>query len=223
MSPVYTPQEITLKFNEQGLLPAILQDAASGEVLMLAWMNDQALELTRQTRQAHFWSRSRGRLWRKGETSGNVQEVRELRIDCDQDALLLRVKPAGPACHTGERSCFYRILDVGSPQPVESRQPEPVEEQPAFSLDSLYSLICQRMENPPAGSYTARLFQQGEDEIIKKVGEEAVEVVLAAKGQGKQRLTEEVADLAYHVLVLLAQQGLTPGDILAELEKRHKR
>jgi phosphoribosyl-ATP pyrophosphohydrolase/phosphoribosyl-AMP cyclohydrolase len=220
---MYTPQGITLKYNEQGLLPAILQDADSGEVLMLAWMNGQALELTRQTRQAHFWSRSRGRLWRKGETSGNVQEVQELRIDCDQDALLLQVKPAGPACHTGERSCFFRTLDLDSLQPVEGQEPGPVEEPPAFSLDSLYSLICQRKENPPAGSYTARLFQQGEDEIIKKVGEEAVEVVLAAKGQGKQRLTEEVADLAYHVLVLLAQQGLTPEDILAELERRHKR
>ena len=214
--------DVSIKFNEQGLLPAILQDAASGEVLMLAWMNAQALELTRRTRQAHFWSRSRGRLWRKGETSGNVQVVEEVRVDCDQDTLLLRVTPAGPACHTGENSCFFRSLELDAPQPAANPgvvQPE----QAAFSLDALYNLICQRRASAPAGSYTARLFQQGEDEIIKKVGEEAIEVVLAAKGQGRQRLTEEVADLTYHLLVLLAQQGLAPADILAELEQRHRK
>ena len=124
--------DVSIKFNEQGLLPAILQDAASGEVLMLAWMNAQALELTRRTRQAHFWSRSRGRLWRKGETSGNVQVVEEVRVDCDQDTLLLRVTPAGPACHTGENSCFFRSLELDAPQPAANPgvvQPE----QAAFS------------------------------------------------------------------------------------------
>ena len=200
------------KFDEHGLIPAILQDAQSGQVLMLAWMNAQALQQTQQTGQAHFWSRSRQELWHKGATSGNFQPVEEIRIDCDGDALLLRVHPAGPACHTGEPSCFYRTL---------SGQ-EPGEKNQGFSLDALFRTILSRRTDPTPGSYTASLFAKGEDEIVKKVGEEAVEVILAAKGQGDQRLIEEIADLTYHVLVLLAQHNLSPDDIQAELARRHR-
>ena len=200
------------KFNEQGLIPAILQDADTGQVLMLAWMNAEALQLTQQTGEAHFWSRSRQELWHKGATSGNYQQVEEIHLDCDGDALLLRVHPTGPACHTGEQSCFYRTL---------SKQ-EILKEASNFSIDSLFHTILSRRIDPSLGSYTAALFAKGEDEIVKKVGEESVEVILAAKGQGDQRLVEEIADLTYHVLVLLAQHNLTPEDIQAELARRHR-
>jgi phosphoribosyl-AMP cyclohydrolase / phosphoribosyl-ATP pyrophosphohydrolase len=214
-----------IKFDERGLAPAIVQDAGSGEVLMLAWMNAEALQRTMETGEAHFWSRSRQELWRKGATSGNIQHVEEIRLDCDGDALLLRVHPAGPACHTGERSCFYRTVEAGSESGMRLEY-SPALPQPAtpqeFSLSSLYEVIRDRRENPKQGSYTASLFAKGEDEIVKKVGEEAVEVILAAKGQGRQRMVEETADLAYHLLVLLAEKNLTPGDILSELERRHR-
>ncbi len=221
-------------FDSRGLLPAVLQHARTGEVLMVAWMNREALRLTRETGQAHFWSRSRQTLWHKGATSGNFMNVREMRIDCDGDTLLLRVDPDGPACHTGERSCFYRRLapdpassqrqrDGGGPVERADGEPQPVAasagEQGGI-LDELFGVILDRERRRPAGSYTAELLDAGEDEILKKVGEEAMEVVLAAKGQGDERMVSEIADLVYHLLVLLASRGLGLIDVEAELAKR---
>ncbi len=212
-----------LHYDDHGLIPAVLQDADTGQVLMLAWMNAEALEKTLESREAHFWSRSRQELWHKGATSGNIQRVVEIRLDCDGDALLVRVQPAGPACHTGQKSCFFRNLDAG-----QAEEPQPVEEDgktdldSPFSLNHLFEVICERRDHPSPGSYTASLFAKGEDEIVKKVGEEAIEVILAAKSQGEKRLVEEVSDLAYHSLVLLAAKGLSPDNIKDELASRHK-
>jgi len=204
-------KKVEPKWNEQGLAPAVVQDARTGEVLMVAWMNAEAWRLTQETGETHFWSRSRQKLWHKGETSGNVQRVVEIRLDCDADTVLLRVEPAGPACHTGERSCFYTIVgdrksEVGSPA----------------ILDQLYRVILDRKRTAPAGSYTARLFESGLQEISKKVGEESVEVIVAALGQSDERLVSETADLFYHTLVLLAARGVSLAQVEAELEKRRK-
>jgi len=207
-----------LRFDEQGLLPAVVQDQATGQVLMVAWMNEEALQRTQETGQAHFWSRSRQKLWRKGATSGNVMNVREVRVDCDADTLLLRVDPAGPACHTGEQSCFYRQLSAAAPAPPLTQQ-EMGEEA---ILPALFATILQRQACPHSDSYTARLLSAGEDEVLKKVGEEAMEVILAAKGQGDERLVSEVADLFYHLLVLLAARGLTLANVEVELARRRR-
>ncbi len=207
----------TVKFDQRGLVPAIVQDQASGDVLMVAWMNAEALRLTRETGQAHFWSRSREELWHKGATSGNFMNVREILVDCDADTLLLKVDPEGPACHTGERSCFYRRLEF----PFTPSLPERHEE-PADILHVLFDVILDRQANRPPGSYTVKLLDGGEDEILKKIGEEAMEVILAAKGQGDERFVAEMADLAYHALVLLAERGLSPADVEAELAKRRR-
>ncbi|MBI3742252.1 MAG: bifunctional phosphoribosyl-AMP cyclohydrolase/phosphoribosyl-ATP diphosphatase HisIE [Chloroflexi bacterium] len=195
-------------FDENKLLPAIVQDARTRAVLMLAWMNADAWRLTRATREAHFWSRQRRALWKKGETSGNVQSVREIRLDCDNDAVLLSVDPAGPACHTGATSCFFNLVgDPAAPAETDWRDLERV--------------IRERRDHPRADSYTARLFAQGIEEIAKKVGEEGVEVALAAR-QSDERLIAEVADLFYHTLVLLAARGLTFEQIEKELAKRQR-
>jgi len=206
------------RWNERGLAPAVVQDARTGEVLMVAWMDAEAWRLTRETGEAHFWSRSRQELWHKGETSGNVQRIVEIRLDCDADTVLLRVEPAGPACHTGERSCFYTI--VGGRKPEVGSQRSEVG-SPAI-LDQLYQVILDRKRTAPAGSYTARLFESGLQEISKKVGEESVEVIVAALGQSDERLVSEVADLIYHTLVLLAARGVSLTQVEAELEKRRK-
>lgn len=254
---------VDVTFDGRGLVPAVLQHAETGEVLMVAWMNREAVRLTKETGQAHFWSRSRRTLWHKGETSGNVMHVREMWIDCDGDTLLVRVDPAGPACHTGERSCFYRRLGLGSddvlPTPDDgagsfhsvghqkggvqrpgggrggAAHPESspaartrahrVAAAPAEGrgiLAELFDVILDRRERRPSDSYTTALFQAGEDEILKKVGEEAMEVVLAAKGEGDERVVSEVADLVYHLLVLLASRDLAPADVEAELWKRRR-
>jgi phosphoribosyl-ATP pyrophosphohydrolase/phosphoribosyl-AMP cyclohydrolase len=205
-----------LKWDEDGLIPAIVQDVETGQVLMLAWMDAEALRLTRESGEANFWSRSRQEPWRKGATSGNVQHVQEIRYDCDADVLLLRVHPAGPACHTGEVSCFYREMTANHQLSAADRRGQ------SFSLNDLFAVICDRQEHPKTGSYTTRLFEQGEDEIVKKVGEEAIEVILAAKSQGNARLIEEIADLTYHVLLLMAERGLTPVDVEDELARRHR-
>ena len=205
-------------WNEQGLAPAIVQDAKTGEVLMMAWMNAEAWRLTRETGETHFWSRSRQSLWHKGETSGNVQRVVEIRLDCDADTVLLRVEPAGPACHTGERSCFFTTVGGGKSE-VESQRSEVG--SPAI-LDQLYQVILDRKRTAPAGSYTVRLFESGLQEISKKVGEESVEVIVAALGQSDERLVSETADLFYHTLVLLAARGVSLARVEAELEKRRK-
>lgn len=215
----FNRSDVQLKLDEKGLIPAIVQDAGDGQILMMAWMNQEAYEKTLQTGQAHFWSRSRQALWRKGETSGNTLEVISIQLDCDSDVLLLAVNAVGPACHTGARSCFY--TQIAARQQARIEQPDS-RAQPGFSLQTLYGLLKDRQDHPKAGSYTNQLLAQGEDEMVKKIGEEAVEIILAAKGQGDQRLIEEIADLAYHTLVLLVARGLSPDDILAVLERRHR-
>lgn len=202
------------KYDENGLVPAVVQDADTGQVLMLAYMNEIALQRTLESGQTHFWSRSRQELWHKGTTSGNTQQVVDIYLDCDQDTILVRVHPAGPACHTGKVTCFH------NPLPFPAPQPKPQED--TMTLDELYQVICDRRDHPTTESYTARLLAQGEDEVLKKVGEEAMEIILAAKAQGDQRLTEEIADLTYHLLVLLAARNLTPEDIRQELARRHR-
>jgi phosphoribosyl-ATP pyrophosphohydrolase/phosphoribosyl-AMP cyclohydrolase len=201
-----------IQWDERGLAPAIVQDAHTGQVLMLAYMNQESLERTLETGESWFWSRSRGELWRKGATSGNTQRVVEVRYDCDADALLLRVEPAGSACHTGHQRCFYRRL----PDQTE------VEEAPPSGgvLAHLEAVIQDRRANPRPGSYTCQLLDAGLPRILKKVGEEAIEVVVAAQGEGEERLVSELADLAYHTLVLLAARGLSWADVEAELARR---
>jgi phosphoribosyl-ATP pyrophosphohydrolase/phosphoribosyl-AMP cyclohydrolase len=208
--------DVRIRFDDRGLVPAVVQDATGGEVLMVAWMDEEALRRTRETGQAHFWSRSRGELWHKGATSGNVMHVREVRADCDADTLLLRVDPAGPACHTGRRSCFFRSIEGGD------APPGPRDAGRDRVLHELFATILERQAQPRPGSYTARLLAAGEDEVLKKVGEEAMEIILAAKGQGDERLVAEVADLLYHLLVLLAARGLSLDDVEAELVGRRR-
>jgi phosphoribosyl-ATP pyrophosphohydrolase/phosphoribosyl-AMP cyclohydrolase len=203
---------IDIKWNEQGLAPAIVQDAHTGQVLMLAYMNAESLQRTLETGQTWFWSRSRGELWHKGATSGNTQRVIEIRADCDADTLLVRVEPAGPACHTGQQSCFYRRLpdgaEVGAP--------------PASGgvLAHLEAVVQDRKANPKPGSYTCQLFEAGMPRILKKVGEEAVEVLIAAQSEGDERLVSELADLTYHALVLLAVSDLAWSDVEETLAHR---
>jgi phosphoribosyl-ATP pyrophosphohydrolase/phosphoribosyl-AMP cyclohydrolase len=198
------------KYNEQGLVPAVAQDSRTGEVLMLAWMNAEAWRKTLETRDAYFWSRERKTLWRKGETSGNTMKVGEVRLDCDADAVLLRVIPAGPACHTGERSCFFNQI-AGEEK-----------NYPGGFLRHLETVIADRKANPEEGSYTSALFGEGLNKISQKVGEESTETIVAALGQSDDRVVSEVADLMYHTLVLLAARGLTLADVERELERRHK-
>ncbi|MDR0814088.1 MAG: bifunctional phosphoribosyl-AMP cyclohydrolase/phosphoribosyl-ATP diphosphatase HisIE [Oscillospiraceae bacterium] len=202
---ISTTEDInTLKFGTDGLIPAIVIDAETKNVLTLAYMNRQSLEITLEEGYTCFWSRSRSELWRKGETSGNKQRVIELRTDCDRDALVVSVDKAGPACHTGEDSCFG--FDGGAEGGV---------------IDSLYALLLDRKANPKEGSYTTYLFEKGLDKILKKIGEESTEVIIGAKNRDKQETVYELADLMYHALVLMTHDGITPDDVRAELEKRH--
>jgi phosphoribosyl-ATP pyrophosphohydrolase/phosphoribosyl-AMP cyclohydrolase len=201
-----------LCWDGRGLVPAIIQEASTGQVLMLAYMNQASLEKTVETGQTWFWSRSRGELWHKGATSGNIQRVVEIRYDCDADALLLRVQAAGPACHTSQRSCFYRHLPGGL-KPDEGSLPRGV-------LTQLEAIIQDRKGTPRPGSYTRQLLEAGLSQILKKVGEEAVEVIVAAQGEGNERLVSELADLVYHALVLLAARDLSWADVETELARR---
>ena len=197
-----------LKFDKDGLIPAIVTDVNSKEVLTLAYMNKESLEITLKEKRTCFWSRSRQELWRKGETSGNVQRVVSVTADCDKDALVVVVEKSGPACHTGAESCFFNPLYV-----EESKQP--------FRLDSLYGLLLQRKAEMPQGSYTTYLFEKGTDKILKKVGEESTEVIIAGKANDKAETIYEIADLTYHVLVLMAQMGITVDEVRNELASRH--
>ena len=199
-----------VRFDESGLVPVVTQDAETGEVLMLAYANQEALIKTIEAREAHYYSRSRDELWRKGETSGNTQRVVEVRLDCDGDALLYRVMPRGPACHTGERSCFYTPL-VGSEEESSNL---------GQTLVRLAGTINDRRQEAPEGSYTAKLLERGTGYIAQKVGEEAVEVVVAALED--TRLAEETADLLYHLLVLLEERGVDAGDVARILDERHR-
>jgi phosphoribosyl-AMP cyclohydrolase / phosphoribosyl-ATP pyrophosphohydrolase len=201
-----------LKFDAAGLIPAIAQDALTGRVLMFAWMNAKSLRLTRETGEAVFWSRSRNELWHKGATSGNTLKVRELRADCDGDVLLLRVDPAGPACHTGEVSCFWQELD----KPDGDKSPPPA----ANFLDHLENVVADRRVNAPTGSYTASLFAKGRHKIAQKVGEEGLETAMAGVAQNDDRLIDESADLLYHLLVLLNERGLSLRMVLERLAGR---
>jgi phosphoribosyl-ATP pyrophosphohydrolase/phosphoribosyl-AMP cyclohydrolase len=197
-----------LKFDDKGLIPAIIQDYTNGQVLMLAYMNEQSLRKTMETGQTYFYSRSRDELWHKGETSGHFQNVKGMSYDCDADALLIKVEQMGAACHTGHRSCFFNTV---------IEQPDVGKED---VLAELYDVIVDRKNNPKEGSYTDYLFKKGIDKILKKVGEESAEVIIAAKNGVYDEVRWEVADLFYHVLVLLVQQGMTLDDIYAELKGR---
>jgi phosphoribosyl-AMP cyclohydrolase / phosphoribosyl-ATP pyrophosphohydrolase len=204
-----------VKFDQNGLVPVIAQDAATGDVLTLAYANREALDKTLSSGEAHYYSRSRSELWRKGATSGNTQRVVEVRLDCDADALLYRVEPRGPACHTGETSCFFTTLS-GEGVGVAT-----ADREVGFGtmVERLAGTITQRHREMPEGSYTAGLIQRGTDRLAQKVGEEAVEVVVAALGD--ERLAEESADLIYHLLVLLEERGVGIEEVARVLRDRH--
>lgn len=210
-----------LKFDDRGLIPAIIQDAKSGQVLMMAYMNQEALEKTRATGRTWFYSRSRQSLWMKGETSGNIQTVQEICYDCDQDTLLVLVEQTGGACHTGHYSCFYRNLNGEEQEPTlfDADMVYQGKEGPAILLE-LMDVISQRQKERPEGSYTTYLFDKGIDKILKKVGEESAEVIIAAKNPDNSELIYEASDLIYHLLVLLVEKGIDITEIFTELRSR---
>lgn len=240
--PLQLPLSITelkqnIKWDADGLIPVIVQDAATKEVLMLAYMNEESLQKSIETGQTWYWSRSRSELWNKGATSGNTQQILSLNYDCDGDTLLAIVHPQGPACHTGETTCFYRTLaaqeGLASDESI-TENPGQVKVStagvPMSEADSrftvlaeLESLIAQRYIERPEGAYTTYLFEKGIDKILKKVGEETAESIIAAKNQDNDELQYEVSDLIYHLLVLLRERNLPLDNIMAELERRHER
>ena len=197
-----------LKFDEKGLIPAVVQDHYTKEILTLAYMNAESLAITIDERRTCFWSRSRQELWRKGETSGNRQRVVSITADCDGDALVVEVVKDGPACHTGAESCFFNGLYLS-------------DELKQFSYEGLYRLIQGRKTSPVEGSYTTYLFEKGLDKILKKVGEECTEVIIGGGKEDRAETVYEIADLCYHVMVLMVQLGITVEDVTRELEKRH--
>ena len=196
-----------LKFDTNGLIPAIIQDHYTKKVLMLAYMNAESLDITIKEGKTCFWSRSRQELWRKGATSGNFQNVVSIRTDCDKDTLLIDVIKEGPACHTGNETCFFNDI-------VESNDE-------AFSYEGLYDMLVGRKVNKKEGSYTTYLFEKGIDKILKKVGEECTEVIIGAKGGDKAETVYEIADLIYHVTVMMIEMGISIDDVTTELAKRH--
>jgi phosphoribosyl-AMP cyclohydrolase / phosphoribosyl-ATP pyrophosphohydrolase len=236
-----------LKFDDRGLITAVVQDDDSDEILMVAHMNAESLAKTLQTGETWFWSRSRQELWHKGATSGATQRVVDLRLDCDGDALLVRVNPNGPACHTGERSCFFRgardVEEAKSESPLTVQEKNREKNGPALKrvesqvslvnvaamdlgiqLQDLFKLIQERKDQRPEGSYTSYLFNSGIDKILKKVGEESAETIIAAKnagdGEGRKQLSSEISDLLYHLLVLMVERDVSLYDIAAELSAR---
>ena len=197
-----------LKFDERGLIPAIIQDAQTGRVLTLAWMNRESLGISMEKELTCFWSRSRQELWLKGETSGNYQHIVSITADCDRDALVVSVEKDGPACHTGSESCFTApVWESGTRQ--------------EFHLRDLYALLEGRKRDKPEGSYTTYLFQKGLDKILKKVGEESTEVIIAAKAEDRKETVYELADLAYHAMVLMVEMGIPLEEVRQELAGRH--
>jgi len=196
-----------LKYGKDGLIPAIVVDAGTGTVLMLAYMNMESLRISIDEGRTCFWSRSRNELWRKGATSGNVQHIVSIKTDCDRDALTVSVRKDGPACHTGADSCFFEDVYGESGEP--------------FSLETLYRIIEDRKVNKKPGSYTTYLFEKGVDKILKKIGEESAEVIIAGKAGDRAETIYEIADLAYHTMVLMAEMGIKPGVINQELASRH--
>lgn len=203
-----------LKYDANGLIPVVLQDVQTKEVLMVAYMNAEALRLSLETGHATFWSRSRQELWEKGATSGNFMHIKEILVDCDADCLLVLVQPDGPACHTGNRTCFFRKIEDGKLAdytPIAGSRD---------ILERLTAVTQDRKKHPKEGSYTNYLFNKGADKILKKVGEEATEVVIAGKNKSKEEIRYETADLMYHLTVMLVDNGMTWDDIYEELEKR---
>ncbi len=198
----------TLKFDDKGLIPAVVVDAWSKEVLTVAYMNKESLEISIKEGRTCFWSRSRQELWRKGETSGNVQQIVSITADCDRDALTVAVLKNGPACHLGTESCFNETVFQST-------------EQRGFSMDALFGLLEGRKAAMPEGSYTTYLFEKGLDKILKKVGEESTEVIIAAKAEDHKETVYEIADLTYHILVLMVQMGISLEDVRKELASRH--
>ena len=206
-----------MRFDEQGLVPAIIQDVDTGDVLTLAYMNEESLRRTVETSETWFWSRSRNELWHKGATSGNTQNVVSIAADCDQDAVLVNVRPRGPACHKGEKSCFHDYIHQeretkGASASGLGRQ-----------LEQLYEVIKDRRQERPAHSYTSQLFDEGLDKILKKVGEESAETIIAAKNEDRQQFVHEVSDLIYHLWVLLVERGVDLSEIRSELASRAQR
>ncbi|MDO4529350.1 MAG: bifunctional phosphoribosyl-AMP cyclohydrolase/phosphoribosyl-ATP diphosphatase HisIE [Lachnospiraceae bacterium] len=196
-----------LKFNSHGLIPAIVVEAGTDEVLMMAFMNEESLKVSLEKKLCCFYSRSRKELWLKGETSGNYQHIVSITTDCDKDTLLIKVKPDGPACHLGTKSCFeYPVYDS---------------EEEVFSYEGLMELIAGRKTEKKEGSYTTYLFDKGIDKILKKIGEESTEVIIAAKADDKKETIYEIADLAYHVMVMMVEMGISLEDIKTELASRH--
>lgn len=198
----------SLKFDEKGLIPAVVTDYYTKQVLTVAYMNKESLQKTIDTKLTCFYSRSRQQLWLKGETSGNYQHVVSITTDCDNDALVIEVKKDGPACHTGSESCFTKPVFVN-------------EDEKAFAIDNLYQMLVGRKTDMPAGSYTTYLFEKGLDKILKKVGEECTEVIIGAKGGDKAETVYEICDLTYHVMVLMVEYGISLNDIRDELARRH--
>ena len=197
-----------LKFDDRGLIPAIVVDTETGQVLTLAYMNAESLQISMAEGRTCFFSRSRQELWRKGETSGNVQHIVSITADCDADALVVEVRKDGPACHTGAESCFFQPVYEG-------------EAQPGFRYQALFDMLRGRMEAPKEGSYTSYLFQKGRDKILKKVGEESTEVIIAAKDDDKANTIYELGDLMYHAMVLMLDMGITLEEVRAEMASRH--
>jgi phosphoribosyl-ATP pyrophosphohydrolase/phosphoribosyl-AMP cyclohydrolase len=199
-----------IRYDERGLVPAIVQDYLDGTVLMMAWMNQESLQKTLETGETWFWSRSRSQLWHKGETSGHLQKVRSLRYDCDSDCLLVTVEQIGDiACHTGERSCFHQVDGTKAPPPADT-------------LSQVFDVICDRRDHPTETSYTCKLFAGGDNKILKKIGEEAAEVVMACKDDDKDAIASEVADLFYHTLVALAHHDVGVKEVYRKLQERRK-
>ena len=198
-----------LKFDEKGLIPAVVQDAVNGRVLTVAYMNRESIEISMKEGRTCFFSRSRQELWRKGETSGNFQHIVSMTADCDKDALLVKVEKDGPACHLGNESCFHDNMLWES------------DELSDFTLEGLYQLLEGRMKDKPEGSYTTYLFEKGIDKILKKVGEECTEVIIAGKADDKKETVYEIADLAYHIMVMMVQMGISVEDVHRELASRH--
>ncbi len=196
-----------LKFDDKGLIPAVVVDDKTGKILTLAYMNEESLKISLEKKLTCFWSRSRQELWLKGETSGNYQHIVSITADCDFDALEVRVTKDGPACHTGEDSCFFNTV-------LEN-------EEPAFSVEGLFEMLQGRKTSPKEGSYTTYLFEKGIDKILKKVGEECTEVIIAGKADDKKETIYEISDLMYHVLVLMVEMGISVDDIMTELASRH--
>ncbi|MBW4647608.1 MAG: bifunctional phosphoribosyl-AMP cyclohydrolase/phosphoribosyl-ATP diphosphatase HisIE [Kastovskya adunca ATA6-11-RM4] len=199
-----------IRYNEQGLVPAIAQDYLDGTVLMMAWMNQESLQKTLTTGEVWYWSRSRGELWHKGATSGHIQKVQSLRYDCDSDALLIGIEQIGDiACHTGERSCFHQVDGTKAPPPADT-------------LSQVFEVICDRRDNPTDTSYTCKLLAGGDNKILKKIGEESAEVVMACKDDDKDAIAGEVADLLYHSLVALAHHNVDIRDVYRKLQARRR-